>query len=64
MIFNFCHLKNVASWEIAAIDVKFWRSNLLKSFGVLQALMYIGSYFTIFSLCLKQAAHWGIQGGH
>ena len=33
-------------------------------FGVLQALMYIGSSFTIFPLCLeqkKQAAQWGIQ---
>ena len=33
-------------------------------FGVLQVLMYIGSSFTIFPLCLKQAAQWGIQGWH
>ena len=48
MIFNFCRLKNVASWGFSAIDVEFWRSNLRKLFGVLQALMYIGSYFNFF----------------
>ena len=31
-------------------------------FGVLQVMMYIGSSFTTFLLCLKQAAQWGIQG--
>ena len=33
-------------------------------FGVLQTLMYIGNNFTIFPLCLKQAAQRGIQGWH
>jgi len=25
---NFCRWKNLPSWEISAIDVEFWRSNL------------------------------------
>ena len=28
LITNFCRWKNLPSWEVSAIDVEFWRSNL------------------------------------
>ena len=48
MITNFCRLKNLPSWGITAIDPDLWCSNLPDFVEFCNALMYIGSGFTIF----------------